>query len=117
MKNLSNLPKTSAFMSEILRMYPPAPLSIFRTAIDELKIQEFTFSKGQIIYSCFLSMNYNSKNYNNPEEFSIDRWENDRPDPKCFLPFSGGPRNCIGQHLAQLETKIILAIILKNYRL
>lgn len=41
-------------------------------------------------------MGYNPNYYKNPEEFNIDRWETDKPDPKNFLPFSGGPRNCIG---------------------
>jgi len=36
-------------------------------------------------------------------------------DPFIFLPFSGGSRNCIGQHLGLVEIKIIIALFLKFF--
>jgi cytochrome P450 len=43
----------------------------------------------------------------------IDR----RPEPYTFLPFIEGPRNCLGQNLALLESKMVLGLLLQRYDL
>ena len=40
----------------------------------------------------------------------------DPPAPFTFLPFIDGPRNCLGQHLALLESKIVLATLCQRFR-
>jgi len=34
-----------------------------------------------------------------------------------FTPFSAGPRNCIGQHMALIEAKLMTIYCLKNYKI
>ena len=54
-----------------------------------------------------------------PFEFKPERWfqENVIKDPFTYTPFSSGVRNCIGQHLALIETRIILCELIKDYDL
>jgi cytochrome P450 len=56
--------------------------------------------------------------YERPEFFDPDRWtkiDQSKVDPLSYFPFSSGPRNCIGQHLALLESKIALVSLLHRY--
>ena len=60
-------------------------------------------------------------------EFNPDRWNNIKDLGFNYIPFSAGPRyyfilllklrNCIGQHMAKIETKIMLIYILKQFKL
>ena len=63
-----------------------------------------------------------AKHFKDPETFSIKRWltKEDQElssDPLKNLPFLASGRNCIGQHLAQFEAKIVICDILSNYRI
>jgi len=57
------------------------------------------------------------KFFDEPEKFKPERWFNkDRlTDPFAFIPFSAGAHNCIGQHLAIIESKIIMAEFLLRF--
>ena len=59
--------------------------------------------------------------FENPDRFDPDRLapprEEDKRTPYSLVTFGGGPRVCIGQHFAHVETKALLAHVLRNYRL
>ena len=58
----------------------------------------------------------NPKYFNDPDKFDINRFlGNDKSDYNYYLPFSIGPRNCIGQHMAKMEAKIIFIKMLKKF--
>lgn len=63
---------------------------------------------------------YMSDYVDNPGEFNYKRWLNNANPFKndngfAFVPFSAGPRNCIGQHLAKIEMKIALCHLIRRY--
>ena len=57
--------------------------------------------------------------FDNPEGFDPDRWtkEFERSLPRCvYMPFGAGPRICIGQHFAMLESILLVAGLAQRYR-
>ena len=54
--------------------------------------------------------------YPEPEVFRPDRWLTIDPSPYEYLPFSAGPRICVGAAFATMAIKIVLAMILARYR-
>jgi cytochrome P450 len=50
-----------------------------------------------------------------PMRFDPSRFIDKPIEPYTFLPFIAGPRNCLGQHLALLESKMVVALLTQRY--
>ncbi|KAL6852316.1 hypothetical protein ACO1O0_006859 [Amphichorda felina] len=70
--------------------------------------------KGAILFYSMYAMHRDSDVYgDNIEEFVPERWDGLRPG-WSFLPFSGGPRLCIGQNLALLEAYYVVTRLVQR---
>ncbi|GFS53384.1 cytochrome P450 4c3 [Nephila pilipes] len=106
-------------IKESLRLYPSVP-TIGRILNEEFRYDGKVIPKGTTVNFFIVSLHRNSEIYPNPEIFDPDRFtpENIRNrHPFAYLPFSAGPRNCIGQKFALLEEKAIIANVLRNFSL
>lgn len=106
-------------IKESLRLYPAAPI-IGRTANHDFKIGKYTIAKGTT-YGLFIYFAHrNSFWYSDPEKFLPERFLPENSIGRhtyAFVPFSAGPRNCIGQKYAMMQEKGVLATILKKYEI
>lgn len=115
---LNQMDFTHCVIRETLRTYSPAPGLVPRTAqadhmLGDLKIKKGTIVRPNPIYNFF-----NEKYFEEPDLYRPERWltkkEQELPG-FVYLPFSAGSRNCIGQHLAMIEAKVILAEFVKRF--
>lgn len=125
-------------ISETLRLYPSVPFNVRYTMRPsslpqggvgpsqgreaETKQRPVEVLPGTVIaYSTFL-LHRNPALYPSPsptfapvETFSPERWENWTPRPWQFIPFSGGPRICLGQNFALTEVGYTVTRILQSF--
>lgn len=105
-------------LKETLRLYPPAP-GIIRVTPNNVKLNKYVIPKGTTISSSPYVMGRHPQHWANPEGFRPERWQctNDEGQVSTgvYFPFSLGPRNCIGQQFAIIESKVILAKFLNTF--
>ncbi|MCG8348137.1 MAG: cytochrome P450 [Chloroflexales bacterium] len=117
--DLSRLSYTRQVLDESMRLYPPAWL-ISRSPIQDDEIGGYTIPAGETILISPYTMHRNPAYWDNPEGFDPERFtpEKQAARPRfAYFPFGGGPRICIGNNFALMESQLILAMISQRYRL
>jgi len=115
-----------AFMKEVLRMYPPVG-SMIRTNARDVTFNSskndegnVTIPKGTSITIPVYLLHRHPKYWSKPDTFLPERWlAEDGSFPAsnrhAYLPFSNGPRNCIGNYFATNEAKLIMAPLIREF--
>ena len=105
-------------IKESLRLYPSVYF-ISRILGEDLRLTNgYLLPKSTDVFIHIYDVHRNPDVYPDPERFDPDRFlpENcQNRHPYAYLPFSAGPRNCIGQKFAILELKAALCAILSNF--
>ena len=102
-------------LRESLRLMPPVHHTI-RTATDETELLGTTLRKGDnVVLSAYIS-HRDPNVFSNPRQFDPTRWFGKKPGPYQYIPFSAGPRLCLGYQFAMLEMKLIIARIMQRFR-
>ncbi|MGF1580605.1 MAG: cytochrome P450 [Gemmataceae bacterium] len=115
---LQQLTWTEQVLMEAMRLYPAA-YTIGRTARHEVALGGFRLPARCVILMSQWATHRDPRFFDNPNEFLPQRWRNGPrglPD-RAFFPFGAGPRRCIGQHFAGMESMIVLATLFRRYRL
>lgn len=126
-----------AVIKETLRLYPSAP-SMYRTLTEELVLSDkITLPKGMHCWSFFLlglfcvlsgtqvgipilALHRDPRLWPDSLTFDPERFADENykmRHPFAYIPFSAGPRNCIGYKFALIELKIMIANVLRKFRL
>lgn len=124
---IADLPYLDQVVYEALRLNPPATLLSKKCIADcEMPLtrdgkQRFLVKAGTSITIPVLDIHTDPENYENPLEFSPERFDKDRGGIKAFmekgalLPFGLGPRMCLGQRFALTQMKAGLVDIVKYF--
>lgn len=100
---------------EALRLYSIVPV-VTRVVLEDDSVNGHILPKGTGIVIPLQAVHHDPENWTNPHIYDPDRFFNKEVDPWKWIPFIAGPRNCVGQHFAILETKLVLALLLKKFK-
>ena len=117
-ENLNQMDAMHALLKETLRFYAPAPTIVPRLALADHEIMGVKVKKGMSVRPGPAFNFANDKYFADSAKFAPERWltkQQSEIDPYVFIPFSAGHRNCIGQHLSILESKIVISEFLKRF--
>jgi len=113
------LVQTEKIVSESMRLYPPAWL-VARRAIAEQKLGGYTLPAGTLVMMSQWVTHRDPRFFPDPLKFDPERWtpEFKTALPKyAYYPFGGGPRLCIGEGFAWMETVLLTAAISRKWRM
>ncbi|KAJ5358343.1 uncharacterized protein N7496_010756 [Penicillium cataractarum] len=119
---LGQLLYLSAIIKETLRLHPPAGTSRFVAPGSDFGLhtsQGVLRVDGAIIFLNHFSIQRDPAVYGaSAEAWVPERWLEAREEPipvSAWRPFERGPRSCIGQELAMLEARLVLAMAVRRY--
>ncbi|KAM7435004.1 Cytochrome P450 4V2 [Porites harrisoni] len=115
--DLKDLRYLECVIKEAQRIFPSVP-HFARTTTEDCQLGEFFAPKGTTVGVSPMALHRNPEIWPAPLQFDPDRFlpENSQGrHPFAFLPFSAGPRNCIGQRFALMEEKIVLSHVLRSF--
>ncbi|MFD9412144.1 cytochrome P450 [Streptomyces sp. NPDC059989] len=111
---------TEAVVKETLRLYPPLWM-LERTVEQPTELAGHPLHPGQRVAVSPFVLHRDPRHYDQPTAFRPDRWierSTATPLPKyAFMPFGGGPRNCLGAHFAMVAMVVATATLAGRYRL
>ena len=119
---IDELPKftyTRQVIEETMRLYPPGWL-MTRKAVKDDALGEYFVPAGTEIYIAPYLIQRHPALWEDPARFDPERFGPDQSrgrHPLAMLPFSAGPRNCIGEFFARIEMQIHLMTIARRLRL
>jgi cytochrome P450 len=116
--HLPSLRYTDRVITESMRLYPPA-WGMARVAVEDTEIAGYKIRKGSGVTVSQWAVHRDQRWFDAPLEFCPERWEGDlakRLPRFAYFPFGGGPRQCIGNTFALMETALVLATIAQHYR-
>ena len=102
-KHLSQLPVLTAVVREGLRLYPPAYL-VSRRAREDDVFDGIPIGAGQLVIAMVYGAHRHTLTFPEPEAFRPERYLDG--ETKVNFAFGGGPRLCVGVHLAMMELQV-----------
>lgn len=110
---LKQMPRVEATVKEALRLYPPAT-GFGRTPTEPFVLGDRTVQPGDLLLVSLYALHRRADLFPDPDTFRPERFVNDAPPRYAYLPFSAGPRTCIGNGFALLEMQAVLATLVQR---
>lgn len=109
-------------INESMRIYPHPPVLLRRARVADELPGGYKIEAGQDVMISVYNIHHSPQVWDNAEEFVPERFDVDGPVPNetntdfKYIPFSGGPRKCVGDQFAMLEATVALAVLLQRFK-
>lgn len=118
-EDLKEMRYLECVIKESHRLYPPVPL-MARNVDEDVDILGCRIPRGTTLAAVMYTLHRDPRFFPEPEEFRPERFLPENCVGRhayAYLPFSAGPRNCIGQRFALQEEKVVISTVLRHFRL
>ena len=115
-EDVPRLGYTVQVLREALRLQPPAA-GVARLAMRDMAVGGYRVEAGTLMAVGLYALHRDPALWDRPLVFDPDRFSPDASkgrDRWQFIPFIAGPRSCIGEHFAMLETTLAMATIVRS---
>ncbi len=116
--DLPRLGYVEQVFAEALRLYPPV-YTLPRLIVEPVELDGYTMEPGALAVVPIWAIHRHPRYYPEPLRFDPDRFtaETRAARPRyTYLPFSHGPRNCVGEHFAWMEGVLLLSTLLQRFQ-
>ncbi|KAI1428894.1 cytochrome P450 [Xylaria sp. FL1777] len=119
-ESIRNLPYLEAVINETLRIHSTSGIGLPRQIPEGspgIHLHGHYFPAGTILSVPTYTIHHSKEIWGeDADEFRPERWEKATPRQRnAFIPFSHGPRSCVGRNVAEMEMKMIAATWLRRY--
>ncbi|XVF82817.1 hypothetical protein PTKIN_Ptkin16aG0080500 [Pterospermum kingtungense] len=107
-------------INEVLRLYPPACL-ITREVLEDFKLGNVNVPKGVHLWIMIVALHHDPNIWGpDADKFNPERFANGvngaSKFPHVYMPFGTGSHTCLGQYFVMAELKVLLSLLLSNFR-
>lgn len=120
-EDIKNLKFLTRCIMESMRLYPHPPVLLRRAQVADILPGNYKVNPGQDIMISVYNIHHSAQVWERPEEFLPERFDLEGPVPNetntdfRYIPFSGGPRKCVGDQFALLEAIVALAVFVQRF--
>lgn len=122
LRSYGELKYISKCIAESMRLYPHPPVLLRRALVDDALPDGRIVKAGQDVMISVYNIHHSEAVWDSPEEFDPERFgpidganPNEQNTDYKYIPFSGGPRKCVGDQFALMEAVSALSVILREY--
>ena len=115
--DLKDLKYTQWCIKEAMRLYPPV-FQVYRRSSEDIVLDGHLVPKNTQLGIFIYMIHHHPDVWENPEKFDPLRFHPSNAEkrhPYAYIPFSAGPRNCIGQYFAMNEEKIVVGTVVNRF--
>jgi cytochrome P450 len=115
---LDVVPYLAQVLDESMRLYPPG-WAFTRTPKEDDELGGVRVPGGSIVIISSYANQHSPRFWDDPDTFDPERFAPGRREaiePYAYFPFGVGPHACIGKHMAEIESRLALALLARRYR-
>ncbi|XP_068595373.1 cytochrome P450 2F2-like [Brachionichthys hirsutus] len=113
------MPYVQAVLHEVQRVANVAPLAVFHRVTRDSELMGYSIPKGTLVIPNLYSVLNEEGQWKSPHEFNPENFLTEEGAfviPEAFVPFSLGPRMCLGENLARMEYFLITVTLLRRFK-